>query len=304
MCHACRAEIASRPVHGAQFLRLPAAGARSARAGCRSDAWFSTESSGNFHSRAGLSDIAAGGNERFAAPAGGCPMILSHKYKFIFLKTRKTAGTSIEIALSRFCGPDDTLTPILHEDEMIRADWGIVPRNHEFDLADYSSGEPKPGLKFFNHIPAVEARERIGARIWGSYFKFCFERNPWDKVISQFWFDNQSKPDFDSFVRTGNLWSDFDLYTINDQTAVDFVGRYETLAEDLATVCSRLGIPFDGWLPRAKGRFRQDLRPYPEVYNRDQANLVASCFAREIKRFGYRFGEDGQPAEFQRRLAA
>ncbi|MEL6382956.1 MAG: chondroitin 4-O-sulfotransferase, partial [Cyanobacteria bacterium J06626_18] len=32
-------------------------------------------------------------------------MIISHEYKFIFLKTRKTAGTSIEIALSKFCGP-------------------------------------------------------------------------------------------------------------------------------------------------------------------------------------------------------
>jgi hypothetical protein len=240
-------------------------------------------------------------------------MILSHKYKFIFLKTRKTAGTSIEISLSRFCGPHDTLTPISPEDETIRADLGSAPRNHEFDLVDYSipeckelvsSGARQPGLKFFNHIPAVEARARIGARIWHSYYKFCFERNPWDKVISQFWFDNQSKPDFDSFVRTGNLWSDFDLYTINGQMSVDFVGRYETLAEDLATVCARLRMPFDGWLPRAKGRFRQDRRPYTEVYDRDQANLVARCFAREIKQFGYRFGEDRQPAEFQRRLAA
>ena len=32
-------------------------------------------------------------------------MILSHEHKFIFLRTKKTAGTSIELALSELCGP-------------------------------------------------------------------------------------------------------------------------------------------------------------------------------------------------------
>jgi hypothetical protein len=32
-------------------------------------------------------------------------MIVSHRYRYIFIKTKKTTGTSIEIALSRHCGP-------------------------------------------------------------------------------------------------------------------------------------------------------------------------------------------------------
>lgn len=40
------------------------------------------------------------------------PMIASYKCNFIFIKTRKTAGTSVELALGEHCGPDDIITPI------------------------------------------------------------------------------------------------------------------------------------------------------------------------------------------------
>lgn len=44
-------------------------------------------------------------------------MIISHEHKFIFLKTRKTAGTSVELALRQLCGPDDIIAPIGNAEE-------------------------------------------------------------------------------------------------------------------------------------------------------------------------------------------
>ena len=49
-------------------------------------------------------------------------MIISHRYKFIFLS--KTAGASIKIALSQFCDASDIITPIAEEDEAVRKESG------------------------------------------------------------------------------------------------------------------------------------------------------------------------------------
>ena len=47
-------------------------------------------------------------------------MIISHNNKFIFIKTFKVSGTSMEIALSNYLGKQDIITPINLEEEILR----------------------------------------------------------------------------------------------------------------------------------------------------------------------------------------
>ena len=49
---------------------------------------------------------------KFASAPDLNQMIISHARSFIFIKTRKTAGTSVEVYLSQHCGPEDVITPI------------------------------------------------------------------------------------------------------------------------------------------------------------------------------------------------
>ena len=58
-------------------------------------------------------------------------MIVSHKHKFIFIKTKKTAGTAIEAALSELCGPQDVITPFREESEQDRK--GLSPQNYRIE---------------------------------------------------------------------------------------------------------------------------------------------------------------------------
>ena len=99
-------------------------------------------------------------------------MILSHKYKYIFIKSFKTASTSLEIALSKFCGTKDIITPIIDEDEKIRKANGFNgPQNLDNNNV------------FHEHMSASEVKSNVSKEIWNNYFKFVVVRNPFDQII-------------------------------------------------------------------------------------------------------------------------
>lgn len=230
-------------------------------------------------------------------------MILSHKYKFIFLKTNKTAGTSIEIALSKFCGPDDVITPITPEDELLRKKLGfrgpqnyiVPPRGNNFlGDADQNKRSVHEGT-FYNHCSASEVKSYFGQPLWDDYFKFCVERNPWDRVVSLYYWDFQSepRPPISAFIRTDALQRlkhrGYQSYTIDGQIVVDKICRFEKLTEELEGVRQRLGLPEELILPRAKSRFRKAGVDYRSVFNEEDKMIIANLFADEIKLFGYEF---------------
>lgn len=214
-------------------------------------------------------------------------MIVSHEHKFIFVKTQKTAGTTIEIGLSKFCGERDVVTKISPRDEKTRKDLGFTgPQN-------YSEH------KFVNHTPSITIREKLGEDIWRDYFTFTFERNPFDRVISQFYWVQKKKkilPDINEHICNSmkpSKLSNWSLYTDSSGVAVDFVGRYENLIEDLRCIKKKTGLQEELTLVSAKGHIRKDRRHYSKVLNAQSRACIEKACAREIEEFGYHWQELG-----------
>jgi hypothetical protein len=203
-------------------------------------------------------------------------MIVSHKFKFIFIKTVKTAGTSTEIALSKHLGGDDIITPISPEDEAIRQQLGYPgPQNcwipiHS-SLRDFArfALKRKRKLRYYNHIDAACIKKYIGESIWNDYYKFCFSRNPWDRAISLYYWCHRSepRPEFSEFIQSAGFESivkrGWDLFTTNGEVVVDRVCAYENLVAELEQVRQIVGLPEPLELPNAKSKYRrgQALRP-------------------------------------------
>ena len=228
-------------------------------------------------------------------------MIISHRYGFIFVKTKKTAGTSIEVFLSPRCGEQDVVTPIWpHVD-------GHTPRNHKGiwnPLRELAGSRGRARMRalhdlarmnrFYNHIPARTIRWRVPTEVWNGYFKFCVERNPWDKTLSHYHMTNDragGEMSFEAYLAKGSYCINHPRYTDDDgNIIVDRIIKYETLSEELSEVFGSLGIPFEGSLGvRAKSTSRKDPRPYQEVLSDGERKTIEEAFAREVKLHGYRF---------------
>lgn len=230
-------------------------------------------------------------------------MIISHKHRFIFVKTRKTAGTSIEVLLSALAGDDAVVTPVQppepgHEPRNWQGVFNPVPElwdryvrkepSLQFRSAQSTLSDLRRRRRYFNHQPASLIRKRVGKDVWNDYFTFCFERNPWEKVVSWYFYstrDNPNRRPFEQWVLGTGLPKDWNRYTIGNTLAVDFVGRFECLRDDLAKTLARVGITDVPDLPRAKSQFRpanSDAPITPAVDKR-----IREVFADEIELFGY-----------------
>ncbi len=214
-------------------------------------------------------------------------MIVCHEHRFIFMKTLKTAGTSVEIELSRVCGPTDIITPLPAEDEAVRAERGGRPgQNYE---------APPLAERVHEHIRASKVRPIVGTEVWDSYYKFAIERNPWDAVVSlYYWMRRNDKVDtFEWFLTMPNIEQlatrNYQAYHLKGEVAVDRVLRFESLADDLAEVWQHLSLPGEPNLPHAKSGARPSGSDYRDLYNDTSADLVRRVFARQIAELGYGF---------------
>ena len=163
-------------------------------------------------------------------------MIRSHKLKVIFIKTNKTAGSSFELALSKYCDPEDIYTAI-RSDTNIRQSWNIP--QHQNNIVK--------GKKIYRyHDTAFKIKKTVPKNIWDNYLKVSIIRCPYDAMISSYYWKKPEKS-LSLFIinrlkTLKRLW-DYNLLCINNRLVTDFLIRYEHLDEDIKKLETKIGCP-------------------------------------------------------------
>lgn len=223
-------------------------------------------------------------------------MIVSHKKQFILLKTFKTGSTTTSVYFEEYCVPPNNLYFSYDRQGLpLITDYGIVSTRSSYLAKKYGW-----------HIHMKGDRAQYSLRdYWQPYFKFTNIRNPFDVVVSWWWFDwvaNQKKVNFEelSFLQIKNLFrqsiceehfryaGNWQYYTVKNKPIVDFAIRQENFSKDMQEVCSILNVPFDiNRMTSFKDTIRKNKTHFSQYYTNEIADIVYKDHKFEIDYFGY-----------------
>ena len=245
--------------------------------------------------------------------------ILSFENNFIFVKTRKVAGTSVEAALRPYTGPDDIVPCVTPRDEYYSAVKGHYSKNYaanpddekrytelvlEKRFEEAMSFLKDMDKKHNSHMKISRIKrivEERGLRL-DDFYKFSIERHPYNWVISSVSYSNRKyhqgtlepmEPQRISALLERKLADpsylqarNWDMYAQGDKLLVDSLIRYEDLEDELVDTLRKIGLDASALvLPDLKTNVRH-LDP-DAILTKDMKTNIQMRFSKVFNVMGY-----------------
>jgi hypothetical protein len=218
---------------------------------------------------------------------------ISHSHRFIYIKTIKTGGTSIEMFFEPLCTSPKHI--VEHITPTIESSYGVIgrrspaPRFHRLR---------RPFEKWYNHMPASKIRRRLGAEKFDSYLKISSIRNPYQYAISLYHMakflrgeivpsiPQERKLNFQEFI-AGRWTNQLHLLTVGGEVCVQKFIRLEHVSADLQSIVNEIGADITQLtLPHMKHDTKRS-RNLADFYDKASADRVRNHMKWVFDRFEY-----------------
>ncbi len=185
-------------------------------------------------------------------------VLICHPHKFIYLKTHKTASTSVELALEPLCAPPGHVVR-RERRNMLETEFGIVGAR----APGRDTVRARPDNFYFHHMGATRVLSFLGQEKFESYRKVACVRNPFKRLLSQFFFLPKWHKTFEPPVDLDDARAKFRTFLMSEPNdkpnkfraktdrylvhvdgkfILDDILRVEKLSDDLETFLTRVGL--------------------------------------------------------------
>ncbi len=174
--------------------------------------------------------------------------VILHNEKLIFVKGSKVAGSSFELALSKYVSPDDVVTPLNKDEELLRRNFKFKSsQNYMYSSSDLLKINKKMFLnkiifgkkyeKFRTHDPAERLFNLLPHPLWNSYKKLAIVRNPYTFTTSAYFWANRTNKfnNIEEFLKSRlDVLDRFNkFYFINGKDVIDIYLKFEDINNEI-----------------------------------------------------------------------
>ena len=214
--------------------------------------------------------------------------MISYKHKCIFVHIPKTGGTTVESLIWR---PKDKIETNL---------WmGFID--------NYNNKYQTGGLQ---HLLSHQIKQEVGDKVFNSFFKFCFVRNPYDKAVSQYEYLNKRKDlrdylgfkigdSFDKYLELIQFknhvqWepqTNF-IYTNEEKCLVNHVAKFESFNKEIKFILDKINLSksFFGLIDRKIPHLNKSSRSnYKNYYNSHSKKTLEKIYFKDLELLNYSF---------------
>lgn len=168
-----------------------------------------------------------------------------------------------------------------------------------------------------SHIKLRDYQLAFKETEFNDFLKFTIVRNPWDRVVSAYFFlkeggvsgedlvfskKHMSKINsFDDFVKNylkkrrfqsfTHFIPQIEFLTIKNKIAVDYIGKFENLNKDFEFIKNEIGLKGDIHLQKNNLTKSRKSKNYTQYYSEVTKNIVADIYYKDIEILNYKFGD-------------